>query len=228
MGDGSIACGVADGAAAEMPVLTLHSNCVLSFDVDKPRAPRARVLREGGREAAGGAVLPDEVRPDGDRAHPGRRHRAFLRVRLARLRRGTSSRGRRSSIWARAPGSTSSSRRRKSGAAGRAIGVDMTDPMLAVANENRPLVAEKLGYDAVEFRKGFLEAVPAEDKSVDAVTSNCVVNLSPDKGEGLRGDLAGAQGSRPRGDRRHRQRPGRAAPPEDERRSSGGSARSAR
>src|SRR4029077_4891288 len=32
------ACGVADGAAAEMPVLTLHSNCVLSFDVDKPRA----------------------------------------------------------------------------------------------------------------------------------------------------------------------------------------------
>ena len=38
MGDGAIACGVADGAAAEMPVLTLHSNCVLSFDVDKPRA----------------------------------------------------------------------------------------------------------------------------------------------------------------------------------------------
>ncbi len=38
MGEGAIACGTADGAAAEQPVLTLHSNCVLSFDVDKPRA----------------------------------------------------------------------------------------------------------------------------------------------------------------------------------------------
>ena len=38
MGEGAIACGTADGALAEEPVLTLHSNCVLSFDVDKPRA----------------------------------------------------------------------------------------------------------------------------------------------------------------------------------------------
>jgi len=72
---------------------------------------------------------------------------------------------------------------KKVGASGRAIGVDMTDPMLAVAEENRPIVAANLGYDAVEFRKGFLEAIPAADKSVDAVTSNCVVNLSPDKGK---------------------------------------------
>src|SRR5262249_58655805 len=47
--------------------------------------------------------------------------------------------------------------------------------------ENRPVVAGNLGYDAVEFRKGFLEAIPVADRSVDAVTSNCVVNLSPDK-----------------------------------------------
>jgi SAM-dependent methyltransferase len=53
--------------------------------------------------------------------------------------------------------------------------------MLAVANENKPLVAANLGWDVVEFRKGFLESIPAEDKSVDVVTSNCVVNLSPDK-----------------------------------------------
>src|SRR5205085_1835721 len=38
MGEGAIACGTADGMLAEQPVLTLHSNCVLSFDVDKPRA----------------------------------------------------------------------------------------------------------------------------------------------------------------------------------------------
>ncbi len=57
----------------------------------------------------------------------------------------------------------------------------MTDAMLAVANQNRPRVAAALGYDAVEFRKGYLEQVPVEDQSVDVVTSNCVVNLSPDK-----------------------------------------------
>lgn len=57
----------------------------------------------------------------------------------------------------------------------------MTDEMLEVANENRPLVAEKLGYDVVQFRKGYLEQVPVEDRSVDVVTSNCVINLSPDK-----------------------------------------------
>ncbi len=67
------------------------------------------------------------------------------------------------------------------GASGRAIGVDMTDQMLAVARENKPRVAQSLGYDVVEFRKGFLEDIPAENKSVDLITSNCVVNLSPDK-----------------------------------------------
>src|SRR5207247_8799518 len=70
---------------------------------------------------------------------------------------------------------------RKVGAAGRAIGVDMTDPMLGVAGESRPKVAAALGYDVVEFRKGYLEEVPLEDGSADLVTSNCVINLSPDK-----------------------------------------------
>jgi len=64
---------------------------------------------------------------------------------------------------------------------GRAIGVDMTDPMLGVAGQNRAKVAQNLGYDVVDFRKGFLEEVPAEDRSVDLVTSNCVINLSADK-----------------------------------------------
>src|SRR4029079_4629082 len=67
------------------------------------------------------------------------------------------------------------------GETGRAIGVDMTDRMLAVAPENKPLVASALGYDVVEFREGFLEKIPVESKTVDLVTSNCVVNLSPDK-----------------------------------------------
>jgi len=70
---------------------------------------------------------------------------------------------------------------RKVGPTGKAIGVDMTDPMLGVAGQSRPKVAERLGYDVVEFRKGYLEEVPVESGTVNLVTSNCVVNLSPDK-----------------------------------------------
>jgi SAM-dependent methyltransferase len=53
--------------------------------------------------------------------------------------------------------------------------------MLKVANENKGAVSESLGYLNVEFRKGFLEEIPADSESADLVTSNCVINLSPDK-----------------------------------------------
>jgi len=63
------------------------------------------------------------------------------------------------------------------GPGGRVIGVDMTPEMIARAREN----ASKAGVDGVEFREGRLESLPVEDASVDAVTSNCVINLVPDK-----------------------------------------------
>jgi arsenite methyltransferase len=63
------------------------------------------------------------------------------------------------------------------GAAGHVIGVDMTPDMLAKARAN----AQRLGYPNVEFREGYLEALPIEDKTIDVVISNCVLNLSPDK-----------------------------------------------
>ncbi len=63
------------------------------------------------------------------------------------------------------------------GPGGRVIGVDMTDEMLAKARAN----ATQAGFDNVEFRKGYIEALPVEDASVDAVLSNCVINLTPDK-----------------------------------------------
>lgn len=63
------------------------------------------------------------------------------------------------------------------GPAGKVIGVDMTPAMLAKARAN----AERSGFTQVEFREGRLESLPVEDKSVDAVTSNCVINLVPDK-----------------------------------------------
>jgi SAM-dependent methyltransferase len=57
------------------------------------------------------------------------------------------------------------------------IGVDMTDRMLALAEQNKA----KLGLTNVEFRKGEIEALPVESSSVDVIISNCVINLSPDK-----------------------------------------------
>jgi len=63
------------------------------------------------------------------------------------------------------------------GPAGRVIGVDMTPEML----ERARATAARAGAAHVEFRQGRLEALPVEDASVDAVTSNCVVNLVPDK-----------------------------------------------
>jgi arsenite methyltransferase len=65
----------------------------------------------------------------------------------------------------------------KVGPSGKAIGVDMTPDMLEAARKN----AEKGGFSNVEFREGTIEALPVEDGSVDAIISNCVINLSPEK-----------------------------------------------
>ena len=75
---------------------------------------------------------------------------------------------------------------KKVGAKGHVYGIDMTNQMLEVARGCQPKVAEALGYDAVEFRKGFLEEIPVDDAVADVVTSNCVINLSPDKPRVLR------------------------------------------
>jgi arsenite methyltransferase len=70
----------------------------------------------------------------------------------------------------------------KVGPKGRVIGVDMTPEMVEKAREN----AEKSGYKNVEFRLGEIENLPAGDSSVDAIISNCVINLSPDKAKVFR------------------------------------------
>lgn len=63
------------------------------------------------------------------------------------------------------------------GASGRVIGVDMTPEMI----ERARAAAARNGFTNVEFRQGRLEHLPVDDASVDAVTSNCVINLVPDK-----------------------------------------------
>jgi arsenite methyltransferase len=65
---------------------------------------------------------------------------------------------------------------------GKAYGLDMTDEMLALANENK----RKAGVENVEFLKGEIEHIPLPDNSVDVIISNCVINLSADKDRVLR------------------------------------------
>ncbi len=70
---------------------------------------------------------------------------------------------------------------RKVGAEGRVIGVDMTAEMLAKARRNVAFFQEQTKLDNVEFRLGEIEHLPVADNSVDAIISNCVINLSTDK-----------------------------------------------
>src|SRR5687768_11682500 len=71
---------------------------------------------------------------------------------------------------------------RRVGPTGKAYGLDMTDEMLALANENKA----RAGATNVEFLKGDIENIPLPDNSVDVIISNCVINLSGDKARVLR------------------------------------------
>jgi arsenite methyltransferase len=66
---------------------------------------------------------------------------------------------------------------RRVGPTGKAYGLDMTDEMLALANENK----RTSGVENVEFLKGEIENIPLPDNSVDVIISNCVINLSSNK-----------------------------------------------
>jgi len=71
---------------------------------------------------------------------------------------------------------------RRVGPTGKAYGLDMTDEMLALANENK----RKAGAENAEFLKGEIENIPLPDNTVDVIISNCVINLSADKDRVLR------------------------------------------
>jgi arsenite methyltransferase len=68
------------------------------------------------------------------------------------------------------------------GPTGKVFGLDMTEEMLALANENKA----RAGATNVEFLKGEIEHIPLPDNSVDVIISNCVINLSADKAQVLR------------------------------------------
>jgi arsenite methyltransferase len=68
------------------------------------------------------------------------------------------------------------------GNSGKVYGLDMTDEMLALANQNK----QKMGISNVEFIKGYIESIPLPDESVDVIISNCVINLSENKEKALK------------------------------------------
>jgi len=186
MGEIGIACGSADGANAERDVLTLHSNCVLSFDVDKPRQ-LVRDFYGAAAETPQAELCCPTTFDDSDIAHIpkdviDRFYGCGSPVAAANPQPGEVfvdlGSGAGIDVFIAA---------KRVGAGGRSIGIDMTGRMLSVARENQSIVAKNLGYDVVEFREGFLESPPVEPKSADIVTSNCVVNLSPDKGRVFEG-----------------------------------------
>ncbi|MDR2183355.1 MAG: arsenite methyltransferase [Clostridiales bacterium] len=67
------------------------------------------------------------------------------------------------------------------GDTGKIYGLDMTDEMLQLANSNKA----KMGANNAEFLKGYIEDIPLPDETIDAVISNCVINLSQDKQKAL-------------------------------------------
>ncbi len=70
---------------------------------------------------------------------------------------------------------------KKVGPSGKVVGIDMTDQMLRKARRAKEKVIKNLGFENVTFKKGYLEDIPLPDQFADLITSNCVINLSPDK-----------------------------------------------
>ncbi len=180
MGDGAVVCGTAELSRDDREVAFLHSNCVLAFDVEKPRRIVQQFYGQAAEKPQTELCCPTRYSPEAVSHIPqevlDRFYGCGSPIADAKPQAGQtlvdlgSGAGIDCFIAAKRVGPT-----------GRVIGVDMTEPMLAVARESQKKVALALGYDVVEFRQGYLEAIPVEDKTADRVTSNCVVNLSPDK-----------------------------------------------
>ncbi|MGB7292821.1 MAG: methyltransferase domain-containing protein [Thermodesulfobacteriota bacterium] len=187
MGEGALSCGIngsnGNGRLHCLSVANVevsHSNCVLSFDIDKSREVVRGFYGKAAEEPQKELCCPTSY-PTDDVSHIpqeviDRFYGCGSPMSIADVKSGEivvdlgSGAGIDCFIAAN-----------KAGPSGKVIGVDMTDQMLSVANECRPIVASNLGYDVVEFRKGFLEEIPIRHKSIDVITSNCVINLSPDK-----------------------------------------------
>ena len=177
MGESAVTCATDDTPGE---VMTSRSECVLTFDLDAPRKVVRAFYGNAAEAPQEELCCPVQPNPE-DLAHipkevVERFYGCGSPVGAAGIKPGETTldlgSGAGIDVFIAA---------KKVGPTGRAIGVDMTAQMLAVARDAQREVADTLGYDVVEFREGFLEQIPTDTKSVDLVTSNCVINLSPDK-----------------------------------------------
>ncbi|MDE2143875.1 MAG: methyltransferase domain-containing protein, partial [Elusimicrobia bacterium] len=167
-----------DGKAPE--VRLTHSNCVLAFDVEKPYRIVQKFYGHAAVEPQKELCCPVKYSDDEVGHIPKDVLDRFYGCGSPMSSAGVAA-GETTLDLGSGAGIDCFIAAKKVGPKGKVIGVDMTAEMLSVARRCRKDVASNLGYDVVDFREGFLEKVPAEDKSVDLVTSNCVINLSPDK-----------------------------------------------
>ncbi len=183
MGEGTVTCASKDtvNLASDYEVQTKHSACVLSVDiVDKSREIVREFYTEAAEEPKAELCCPSGY-PEEDLSHIpkevlDRFYGCGSPMSIAGVKEGEVV-----ADLGSGAGIDCFIAAKKVGPSGKVIGVDMTDKMLEIANANKVPVAKSIGFDVVKFRKGYLEEVPVEDKSVDLITSNCVINLSPDK-----------------------------------------------
>ena len=178
MGDGMAACG---RHFWDTPVTTLHSNCVLAFNVETPRGIIRDFYSRAAEIAQPELCCPMDGYSEEDLLHIPEEVRERSYGCGSPMLDATIAVGETIVDLGSGGGIDCFIAAKQAGCAGRVIGVDMTDSMLQLAERNRHQVAALLGYDIVEFRKGYLEDIPVEDKVADCVTSNCVINLSPNK-----------------------------------------------
>jgi len=186
MGEGYLSCGTNGNgngmlkSFSDLSVELSHSNCVLSFDIDKSREAVRQLYGRAAEEPQKELCCPTSY-PTDDVSHIpqeviDRFYGCGSPISIADVKSGETV-----VDLGSGAGIDCFIAAKKVGPNGKVIGVDMTEQMLGIANECRSTVANNLGYNAVEFRRGFLEEIPIDDNSVDLITSNCVINLSPDK-----------------------------------------------
>lgn len=183
MGAGAVACGTdADriDVRKDTAVATLHSNCVLAFDIEKSRKVVQEFYGKAAEEPQAELCCPTSY-DHADISHIPKEVVDRFYGCGSPVIMGAPSAGEVVVDLGSGGGIDCFIAAKKVGSTGKVIGIDMTDAMLEIACRNQRQVAQNLGYDAVEFRRGYLEEIPIESKSVDLITSNCVINLSPDK-----------------------------------------------
>lgn len=191
MGEGAVSCGINEingnetrnGRSAtngDFDIQLSHSNCVLTLDIDKSREVVREFYGKAAEEPQPELCCPTSYPPEDVSHIPNSVIERFYGcgspISIANVKPGETV-----VDLGSGAGIDCFIAAKKVGRKGKVIGIDMTDQMLEVANECKSRVGDNLGYDVVEFRKGFLEEIPVQDSTVDLITSNCVINLSPDK-----------------------------------------------